>query len=304
MDKPRIKLNSKKTTSENLFSYLFDNIPGIPDPWKQSFFNSVDTAVAYEPVIGVMGKTGAGKSSLCNAIFKGDICQTNDVEACTREIKELKVNFNGRTLKIIDIPGVGESSSRDKEYEDLYRDLLPKLDIVIWVIKGDDRAFSSDEYFYKNVLEPAGGRAKTIFVINQADKIEPFREWDITNSLPSPSQLKNIKTKKDDITSRLGFTTHPIIAVSANEGYHIEELVETMIRALPSHAKSGVTSQLKEEYKSERIIEEAKDGFGDTVGNIVDSIIDIAPKPIASIAKLAKNLVVNTAKKVWGFFFR
>lgn len=75
-------------------------------------------------------------------------------------MQEIRIQFGTRSVRLIDIPGVGESAERDSEYEQLYRDLLPQLDLVLWVIKGDDRAFSADEHFYKNVLLPAGGEAK------------------------------------------------------------------------------------------------------------------------------------------------
>ncbi len=178
------------------FNPVKDALEILPENIRESISRRINEVINYEPVIGIMGKTGAGKSSLCNAIFKGDICAVSDVEACTRETQEVRIQFGKRAIRLIDIPGVGESAVRDGEYEKLYRELLPKLDLVLWVIKGDDRAFSADEHFYKNVLKPAGGEEKTLFVLNQVDKIEPFREWDVQNAQPSPAQKKNILDKK------------------------------------------------------------------------------------------------------------
>ncbi|MDD8642135.1 50S ribosome-binding GTPase, partial [Escherichia coli] len=39
---------------------------------------------SHEPVIGIMGKSGAGKSSLCNALFQGEVTPVSDVHAGTR----------------------------------------------------------------------------------------------------------------------------------------------------------------------------------------------------------------------------
>ena len=271
---------------------------------RDSVFNRIKNIIDYEPVIGVMGKTGAGKSSLINAIFKGNVCPVSDVEACTRETKEIKIEFGHRSLRLIDIPGVGENANRDNEYEALYKRLLPKMDLILWVIKGDDRAFSADEHFYQRVLKPAGGDKKTLFVLNQIDKIEPFREWDIAHNQPSPSQQINIRKKEAYLIERFGFTEYPIISVSANEKYNISKLVEEMIRALPKEAKSGVVAQVKNDVKTTEIIEEAKGGFEETVNEALDDIIDhYLPKPIASVAKAAKKVAVQAVKKVWGFFF-
>lgn len=178
------------------FNPVKDVLEILPENIRESISRRINEVINYEPVIGIMGKTGAGKSSLCNAIFKGDICAVSDVEACTRETQEVRIQFGKRAIRLIDIPGVGESAVRDGEYEQLYRELLPKLDLVLWVIKGDDRAFSADEHFYKNVLKPAGGEEKTLFVLNQVDKIEPFREWDVQNAQPSPAQIKTSSIKK------------------------------------------------------------------------------------------------------------
>jgi len=149
--------NGVKADSPPLIPDIRDILDVFPQSLRESLVNKISEAIDYEPVIGVMGKTGAGKSSVCNALFQGEVCAVSDVEACTREAQALRIRFGKRSLKIIDIPGVGENARRDKEYEDLYRTLLPSLDLILWVIKGDDRAFSADEHFYNNVLLPAGG---------------------------------------------------------------------------------------------------------------------------------------------------
>lgn len=116
--------------------------------------------------------------------------------------------------------------------------------------------------------------------------------------------MNNIAEKKEYISQYLGFPEHPIVAVSANEGYNVTNLVEEMVRALPKHAQSSVAAQVKEEHKTEKVIEEATDGFGDTVDRVIDEIIDMAPipKPVATLAKAAKKLVVEGIKKTWSFF--
>ncbi len=46
----------------------------------------------HEPVIGIMGKSGAGKSSLCNALFQGEVTPVSDVHAGTREVRRFRLS--------------------------------------------------------------------------------------------------------------------------------------------------------------------------------------------------------------------
>ncbi|EBO7406828.1 DUF987 family protein [Salmonella enterica subsp. enterica serovar Reading] len=47
-------------------------LSGLPQWVSERILQQINQLTHYEPVIGIMGKTGAGKSSLCNALFAGD----------------------------------------------------------------------------------------------------------------------------------------------------------------------------------------------------------------------------------------
>ena len=178
--------------------------------------------LTYEPRIGIFGKTGAGKSSLCNALFGQDICRISDVAACTRDTQEVLLDLGGKGVKLLDVPGVGESTERDEEYGKLYASLLPELDLVLWLIKADDRAMASDENFYRNIVKPHIAEGKPFFfVLNQVDKIEPFREWDEERHQPGPRQFQNIHRKVDDVARFFNVAASQVIPVSANEKYNL-----------------------------------------------------------------------------------
>ncbi|MDN6436962.1 MAG: 50S ribosome-binding GTPase, partial [Lactococcus sp.] len=147
-------------------------LSALPDWASERILQHINNLTNYEPVIGIMGKTGAGKSSLCNALFAGEISTVSDVVACTREALRFRLQVGERLMTIVDLPGVGESNARDAEYASLYRQELPHLDLVLWLIKADDRALAVDEHFYLQVIGEAY-RHKVLFVISQADKVEP-----------------------------------------------------------------------------------------------------------------------------------
>ena len=63
---------------------LNHSLSGLPQWVSERILQQVNQLTHYEPVIGIMGKTGAGKSSLCNALFAGEVSPVSDVAACTR----------------------------------------------------------------------------------------------------------------------------------------------------------------------------------------------------------------------------
>ena len=131
---------------------LQNSLDGLPQWVSERILQQINQLTHYEPVIGIMGKTGAGKSSLCNALFAGEVSPVSDIAACTRQPLRFHLQVGKRYMTLVDLPGVGESNARDAEYATLYREQLPRLDLVLWLIKADDRALAVDEHFYHQVI--------------------------------------------------------------------------------------------------------------------------------------------------------
>ena len=70
--------------SEGLKSFQ-QSLAGLPQWVSERILQQINQLTRYEPVIGIMGKSGAGKSSLCNALFASEVSPVSDVAACTRE---------------------------------------------------------------------------------------------------------------------------------------------------------------------------------------------------------------------------
>lgn len=162
-------------------------LSSLPYSLSRHILEHLRKLTRHEPVIGIMGKSGAGKSSLCNALFQGEVTPVSDVHAGTREVRRFRLSGHGHSMVITDLPGVGESRDRDAEYEALYRDILPELDLVLWLIKADDRALSVDEYFWRHILQC--GHQQVLFVVTQADKTEPCHEWDMAGTAMCLSRM-------------------------------------------------------------------------------------------------------------------
>lgn len=248
----------------------------------------------YTPKVAIYGDTGVGKSSLCNALFGKEIAKISDVEACTRKPQEIiigKENENGG-IRLIDVPGIGEDPARHQEYIELYESLLPKLDLVIWAIKADDRKYASAIEVYEKVLKQNLRKCPVIFVITQVDKIEPYRDWDLNNNRPGIKQKENIVRKIDDIARRFNISKKNIIPVSANDKYNLVELVSKTVELLPNDKKSSFAREAKEENVSEDAYLNAEKGTWDYIKDKFEDVWDsVKEKVVEEIVKNAPKLI-------------
>lgn len=247
--------------------------------------------MSYEPRIGIFGKTGTGKSSLCNALFGQDICPISDVEACTRNPQEVILNMGSKGIKLVDVPGVGESQDRDEEYAGLYAKLLPELDLVLWLIKADDRAMASDENFYKNVVKPHIDQGKPFFfVLNQVDKVEPFRQWNEETHEPGPVQAQNIQRKVDAVAVQFGLPASKVIPVSAGEKHNLVKLVDEIVYALPKEKNITVFKAVNDEFKSTTAGEYVKRGVLEIIGDAIETVVGGVVEVAHVVADVVENI--------------
>lgn len=277
-----------------------------PRTLRHTLIKELSQLITYEPVIGIMGKTGAGKSSLCNALFRSEVCAVNAVEACTREPQRVRLRFGQHYLTLVDLPGVGENLQRDTEYRELYREQLPKLDMVLWVLKADDRAFSVEETFYQFIQARCGNTMPPVlWVLNQVDKVEPSEQWNQHTAMPSPGQLEHIKRKQQAVASQLGIQKDAVIPVSVKGRYHLAHIVEQMINRLPKQVRSPLLPHLHQSYHSAPVRETARSSFGDAVVDTLDYVIDSAPLPllVRQALQAVTHTVAHVARSVWSFFF-
>lgn len=278
---------------------LTHSLSGLPEWVSSKILCHINSLTKYEPTIGIMGKTGAGKSSLCNALFAGEVSPVSDVAACTREPLRFRLQMGERYMTLVDLPGVGESQNRDAEYAALYREQLPRLDLILWLIKADDRALAVDEYFYLQVIGEAY-RHKVLFIISQADKAEPT----CGGGQLSTEQKRNI-SRKICLLHELFQPVHPVCAVSVRAKWGLRVMAERMIHSLPREASSPVVAQLHYPFRTQTIQEKARDDFGETVGAALDTVsaLPLVPAPVRAVIRAVRDTVVSVARAVWNFLF-
>lgn len=267
----------------------------IPPQFRENLRHRIQDVLSYRPRVGLLGKTGAGKSTLCNTLFGEDVSPVSTITAGTRSATEVALQGDTKGLILVDVPGVGESKSRDAEYGTLYAEVLPKLDLVLWLIKVDDRALRVDEEVYHHLVQPHMDQGKPLLIVlTQVEKMEPSREWDYTTHQPSATVLAHIRDKQLQVAQFFDLPLHQVLAVSAHEHYGLMELIDTVVHAMPKERKLTMVRETKAEYVSESSREEASFSFVDVALGFLKDFIP---------AELIFTTVVSLGKRLLSIFF-
>jgi small GTP-binding protein len=211
-------------------------------------------AFGEPPQIIMTGKTGAGKSSLINALTGREVSRT-DVTPCTQAEQyiqftpkqyNLNKDIGPEGMTLIDVPGFAEA---DKHGERLgfILNKLPDVHLVLLVVGAPDRALEYESQFISDIREQEPD-IPIIVVANKIDLLEPVRDWH-----PAQLNLKNPETKKEkNITAWSGevrrachIANSDIACVASGENfddyqnhYGLVELTDKIVMALPEAARN------------------------------------------------------------------
>ena len=134
-----------------------------------------ETEVAQKPVkIILVGRTGAGKSSLINTLFQADRAEV-DVLPSTDKIKNYTWQTPTKeTLNLLDTPGY-EQVNRPELREQVL-DYATTADLLLLVTPALDPALQMDLDFLQ-ALKQELPDLNAIGVVTQVDRLRPIREW-------------------------------------------------------------------------------------------------------------------------------
>lgn len=150
-EEERRKRGDGETTTQNK---IFDELRNIlPKDKFNLVFEKFKQENQRPPKVAIFGKAGVGKTTTINSLFNAQWKTSHTIVGTTQaQMKEFELSTGG-TLNVVDLPGYGRSVQEDKEYEKIYRDMIPSCDLVFLVVQSNARDFADDEEMILKVSE-------------------------------------------------------------------------------------------------------------------------------------------------------
>ncbi len=191
------------------------------------------------------GKAGSGKSSTLNKMFDLEL-KTDSAMACTKEPEPIILS---RTIhkklpleqvRVVDMPGIGESLEADKMYMPFYEKWIPLAHSLVWVTQADTRAYKRDQIFLMNLIPLFHSSLFLTIALNKIDCLgvdTGESGFDTNLCEPSPAQLKLVPEKIDNVYSifqeiieeHFSFETTDVIPYSAFYNWGIQNLITKIL---------------------------------------------------------------------------
>lgn len=212
--------NKKNEAGLNdVYDQLFSLLKIIPGPIKDKIEKELHKIKEYifesrAPRFIFIGRRGAGKSSLINAIFGENVAQTGAVKSQTGKSKWFPYSNKNGSIEILDTRGLGEGSKPEEEHleETELKEIKTSIeekcpDVIIFLCKitETDSRINEDIENLKEITKFISSTHNydipILTVATKADEMSPVS--DRVPPFKNPVKLQNIEVSSDNLYKKV-----------------------------------------------------------------------------------------------------
>lgn len=204
----------------------------------REIFNQTERNLEQEPVnLLLVGRTGAGKSSLINTLFKTEQAAV-DVLPSTNQAQAYRLKtVVGESLTLWDTPGY-EQIGRPELREQVLAQ-VKNVDALLLVTPATDPALKMDIDFLI-AAQSVVNNLPMIAVITQVDRLRPVREWHPPydwrqGSQPKERSIREALQYRQEVLGQYCQSILPLVTSDASQGraaWGVSTLSEVLINAI------------------------------------------------------------------------